>query len=71
MENQLSPIVLFAYNRPWHTQQVLDSLVKNEEVRDSILYVFCDGPKGNASGEDLVKIDEVRGWLSQKIGLRK
>lgn len=60
MENQLSPIVLFTYNRPWHTQQVLDSLVKNEEARDSILYIFCDGPKDNASGEDLVKIDEVR-----------
>ncbi|MCI9843879.1 glycosyltransferase family 2 protein [Flavobacterium pectinovorum] len=55
-----SPIVLFTYNRPWHTQQVLNSLAQNQEAKDSILYVYCDGAKINAADEDLLKIEEVR-----------
>ena len=38
--NQLAPIVLFTYNRPLHTQNVLDSLADNTEAKDSLLYVL-------------------------------
>lgn len=58
--NLLAPIVLFTYNRPLHTKQVLNSLAKNAEAKDSILYVFCDGAKENSNEGDLVKIEEVR-----------
>ncbi|WP_281637397.1 hypothetical protein [Flavobacterium marginilacus] len=60
MKNTLAPIVLFTYNRPLHTQQVLDSLSKNAEAKDSILYIYCDGLKHNPADEDLNKIDAVR-----------
>lgn len=60
MINSLAPIVLFTYNRPQHTQNVLDSLAKNEEAKDSILYVFCDGAKPDVGTEGLLKIEEVR-----------
>jgi hypothetical protein len=41
----LSPIALFAYNRPEHTRKTLESLMANAEFSDSSLYVFCDGAK--------------------------
>ncbi len=56
----LSPIVLFVYNRPIHTLQTLKALRSNELAGDSRLFIFCDGPKRNASSEDLEKIAEVR-----------
>lgn len=60
MKNALAPIVLFAYNRPLHTQQVLDSLAGNAEAKDSVLYIYCDGIKSNPAQGDLNKIDAVR-----------
>ena len=43
--HELSPIVLFTYNRPWHTQQTVEALRKNELAAESELIVFSDGPK--------------------------
>ncbi len=57
---QLAPIVLFTYNRPWHTKQVLDALALNDEAKDSTLYIYCDGAKENASQENIDKIQELR-----------
>jgi hypothetical protein len=56
----LSPIVLFVYNRPDHTQKTLDALAKNELAKHSILYVFCDGAKSNSSQKQIEKINETR-----------
>ncbi len=58
--NLLAPIVLFVYNRPWHTEKTLNALMNNEFADESILYVFCDGPKYNATDEQILKIKEVR-----------
>ena len=60
MDNELAPIVLFVYNRPWHTRQVLDALALNKEAEKSVLYIFCDGPKDNETIAGLSKINEVR-----------
>ena len=40
----LSPIILFAYKRPFHTYKVLNALTKNKESKDSDLIVYIDGP---------------------------
>ena len=55
-----APIVLFAYNRPEHTRQLLESLNRNPEAAESDLIVFCDGPKEGASAEMLERIKQVR-----------
>ncbi|MBT8375880.1 MAG: glycosyltransferase, partial [Bacteroidia bacterium] len=55
----LAPITLFTYNRPDHTQKTLDALSKNPEASQSTLYVFCDGPKANASEEERETINKV------------
>ncbi len=58
--NNLAPIVLFVYNRPEHTLRTLQHLANNSEASESMLFIFCDGPKVNASPHQLEKIDEVR-----------
>jgi acetyltransferase-like isoleucine patch superfamily enzyme len=57
---QIAPIVLFVYNRPWHTEQTLKALWQNDLANESELYIYSDGPKPNASLEQIKKISEVR-----------
>jgi len=62
-----APIVLFVYNRPWHTRQTVDALLRNAEARDSDLVIFSDGPKDEASTR---KVDEVRQYLRSIDGFK-
>lgn len=55
-----APIALFVYNRPLHTQETLTALRNCELSQDSVLYVYCDGPKMGADEKDLAAIAEVR-----------
>ncbi len=57
---KLAPVLLFVYNRPWHTEQTLKYLMNNELAGESKIYIFCDGPKPDASVEEKRKIEEVR-----------
>ena len=59
----LAPIVLFVYNRPWHTKQTLNALMKNELADKSILYVVSDGPTSEATMIDKERIVEVRNLI--------
>lgn len=56
----LSPIILFAYNRAAHLERTLIWLRANKYAKDSVLYVFCDGPKQGATSIQLHKIEDVR-----------
>jgi len=64
----LAPIILFVYNRPWHTRQTVEALRQNELASESELFVYSDGPK-NAQVEPLVK--EVREYLKTLDGFKK
>jgi hypothetical protein len=66
MKNNLAPIVLFVYNRPVHALRTLQALKKNDLADKSTLYVYCDGPKANASPEERGKIDSVRSIVKQE-----
>ncbi len=67
MKNKtIHPIILFAYNRPSHTEQVLLALKKNELATQSHLIVYVDGPKANASPEQIHQIEEVRRVVQQE-----
>lgn len=55
-------VALFVYNRPWHTEQVLDGLKKNNI---SELFIFCDGPKsrkGDSKIREIYKLVESINW---------
>lgn len=62
----LAPIILFVYNRPWHTLQTLEALLANELSVESKLYIYCDGPKEKTLTEDLKKIEDVRKVIREK-----
>lgn len=62
----LAPIVYLAYNRPKHTLITLEALSNNELAKKSSLYVVCDGPKENATQEDLKNIAAVRAVVRGK-----
>ncbi|MBQ3367608.1 hypothetical protein IJG44_01760 [bacterium] len=66
----LAPIVLFVYNRPWHTQQTVEALQKNELATDSELFIFADGPKINATEEQKEKIRQVREYIHKISGFK-
>jgi GR25 family glycosyltransferase involved in LPS biosynthesis len=63
---ELAPIVLFAYSRPKHVQETLDSLERNLLAKDSDLFIYCDGPKKDSSKETLENIREVRSVVRKK-----
>lgn len=67
MKQCLAPIVLFVYNRLWHTQQTVEALQKNELAADSDLFIFSDGAKNT---EDQYKVDEVRQYLKTITGFK-
>ena len=64
----LAPIVLFVYNRPWHTKQTIEALQKNELAKDSELFIYSDAPK-NKEAEKQVK--EVRDYIKTISGFKK
>ncbi|MEH0157816.1 hypothetical protein V6R21_27245 [Limibacter armeniacum] len=57
---ELAPIVLFIYNRAWHTEKTLEALSQNNLADQSTLYIYADGPKDSASEADLAEIAATR-----------
>ena len=64
----IAPIILFVYNRPWHTKQTIESLQKNLLVSDSELFIFSDGWKNKESQADVM---EVRKYIKLINGFKK
>jgi hypothetical protein len=62
---QLSPIILFTYNRPVHTRQTVESLQKNFLAAESDLIVYSDCWKDNKSRP---KVEETRQYLKTITG---
>lgn len=67
-KKRVAPIVLFVYNRPWHTKQTIEALQKNELAGESELYIYSDAPK-NEEAEEQVK--EVRSYIHGIDGFKK
>jgi len=63
----VSPIALFAYNRPDKLRIAIESLANNELSEVSDLYVFVDGPK---STEDTFLIQDVIGTIQDINGFK-
>lgn len=64
----LSPLVLFVYNRPWHTHQTIEALQKNELASESELFIYSD----EAKNEDARKsVEEVREYIDKIDGFKK
>lgn len=66
--NKLSPIALFVYNRLDNTKATVEHLQANPLASDSILYVFSDGGKDEASWK---KVQEIRDYLHTIKGFKE
>jgi len=64
----LAPIVLFTYNRPWHTRQTIEALQKNHFASESELFILSDAPK---TEKDEPRVREVREYLKTIKGFKK
>lgn len=62
-----SPIALFVYNRPLHTKQTINALLKNKHARDSNIFIFSDGSK---KGENPLLVNQVRSYLRTVKGFK-
>lgn len=60
MSTDLAPVVLFVYNRLTHTILTVEALQKNFGARESVLYIFSDGPRSIA---DEKNVAEVRNYI--------
>jgi hypothetical protein len=55
----VAPIALFVYNRPDHTLKTIEALSKNKLASESVLYIFCDGPKNSTSLDAITNVREI------------
>lgn len=60
----LAPIVLFAYKRPRHTLQALESLAANPLAGRSHLTIFCDGPNDPDETSAVAEVRRAAGLRS-------
>lgn len=67
----LAPVVVFSYNRPGHLRRTLDALAKNDLAQDSVLYIFCDGPKNDATEEQRQRVIENRKVAHAATGFKE
>ena len=64
----LSPILLFVYNRPAHTRRCIESLSRNSLAVVSELFIYADGAKDQTVADE---VEEVRQYIRSVQGFRK
>jgi hypothetical protein len=64
---ELAPIVLFVYNRPWHTKKTIDALKNNELAGESDLFIFADNSIDEKNKES---VDSVRSLVKTTDGFK-
>ena len=66
--NNIAPIVLFVYNRLWHSRKTIDALKKNELALKSELFIYADGAKNEKESN---QVFEVRNYIQKVSGFKK
>lgn len=62
----LAPVLLFVYNRPYHTRKTIEALLENENASETDLIIYSDAsidPFNN-------KVLETRNYIKSVIGFR-
>ena len=65
--NELAPIILFVYNRPWHTKQTIEALKKNKLASESELFLYCDAAKDEKA---IASVNEVKSYIKTVDGFK-
>ena len=64
----LAPICVFVYSRLEETQKTMEALSKNYLAKESMLYIFSDGP---GSEKDVSKVTQVREYVRTVANFKK
>jgi GT2 family glycosyltransferase len=64
----LSPVVIFAYNRPIHLKKTIEALQENIYSSDTEVYIISDASKHS---EDVSKVEEVRSYIREISGFKQ
>jgi len=64
---ELAPIVLFVYNRPWHTKKTIEALKNNKLAEESDLFIFADNTIDEKNKES---VDSVRSYVKTIDGFK-
>lgn len=67
MSSSPAPVILFAYKRPEHTKLTVEALQRNPEAAESDLWIFADGPRGEADRDET---ERTREYLRGICGFR-
>ena len=62
-----APIALFVYRRLSHTKTTVESLLRNKEAAESVLYIFSDAAR---SEKDSAAVSEVREYIHSITGFQ-
>ena len=62
-----APIVLFVYNRPWHTKQTVEALQNNVYAKESDLIIYADAAKNKQAQTN---VNEVREYIKSITGFK-
>jgi len=63
MISESAPVILFTYNRLWHTRQTVEALKRNSLSQDSRLIIYSDGPKNEGHSADVEKVRDYIGGI--------
>lgn len=63
-----APVLLFVYNRPEHTRNVITSLLRNQEAPETPLFIYSDHYK---SADDEDRVRKVREYIRQVEGFKE
>jgi hypothetical protein len=61
------PVIIFVYNRPQHTRETVEALLKNDLADESDLTVFSDAAKNSGAAQ---QVQEVRDYLKTITGFK-
>lgn len=66
----VSPVVVFAYDRPDHLNQTLSALAGNDLACETELFVYCDGAR-ECGGEEAsrLKSNEGETYITKRYGV--
>lgn len=67
MSTELSPIIIFCFNRPHHLKKTLEALATNELAERSNVTVYSDGPRDD---RDKNEVEACRQLLSNFVGFK-
>lgn len=63
--SELAPIAVFVYRRPQHAARLIESMLANEPLARSPVFVYCDGAR---TAEEQDAVTETRRIVRERLG---